>query len=99
MNMLTLQNGLKLDRSEILNIDDYSADKIYVIGNQYGLCGAIAVYKNEGIEYALDELMDADKLKGLEIDEIDFDEDVHIRIGNYGKPVDLTYMWHECHPV
>lgn len=94
---ITLKNGLEFPLSEALEYDDPNTDKVFIIGNEYGICGAICVYHNQSLEYALDELMDAGKLKGLQIDEDDYDEEIHTRLGNYGDPVDLTYMWFEVH--
>lgn len=66
--------------------------RLWVIGNEFGAIGA--VWAN-CLQDALDELVDSGLGGGLLCDEPtspEEEEDI-TRLGNFGEPADLTYVW------
>lgn len=67
----------------------HTGPRLWVIGSERGCLCAVWASHEEG---ALDAACDAGLLSSLAIEEADADDSA-ARLGNYGKPHDLTHAW------
>lgn len=71
---------------------NYHNTKLYVIGNEFGVCGAVWA---DNLQDAFDALCDEGFSAGLAIEEpvSEHDEEEVSRLGNAGEPHDLSNAW------
>jgi hypothetical protein len=102
MKTYELVNGIRIQDSDVVNPDNWDfAKEVYIFHDHGFVCGIVL---EDNLQDALDELVDADRISSMRIEESDYgdygvetDNPTCSFLGNAGEPYDIECL--ACHII